>query len=556
MDRQMAGYEYLARLLKENGTTHVFHIEAMLRMTIKELEELGVQAVMAHSENGAGYMADGYARISGKPGIVMAQSIGAANLTGGVEDAYLAGSPVIALTGKKIPLHQYRNSYQESDHRLFYEAITKFNAEVSIADQLPYLMRQCFRSVTTGKPGPAHLDIPNRMGRTMEVASIQEPFAANPEYGIYPAIRPSASEAEVAEAAKAIADSQRPVILAGRGARLSNAGKEIVDLAKKGDIPIITSPDGKTLMDETDPLWAGISGEYGMDCANRALRNADLVIFIGTQTNDQTTYNWKCPPTETRIIQIDIEASELGRNYPDTIGLPGDAKVVTNQLLNKIEVLKHKSWRAEVADYIKETMKENKVYMESMNLPMRPERLSVELSKVLPDNAALVADTGYAAVWSATMTRMKSSQNYLRAAGSLGWSFPASLGVKCAVPDRPVICFTGDAGFYYHLSEMETAVRYGINTVTVINNNGVVAQCQTDIKNIFKNEPEKAKRHITFTETNFSKLAEVMGCYSTRVTRIKDVGPAIEEALNIGRPAIIEVITDSTAVTPPPLKLR
>lgn len=551
----MRGSEYIAKIFKDYGVTHVFHIEAMLRMTIKEMEELGIKAIMAHSENGAGYMADGYARISGRPGICMAQSIGAANLTGGIQDAYLAGSPLIALTGKKSAYNQYRNAYQESDHRLFYEAITKFNAEVSIPNQLPYLIRQCFRSATTGKPRPVHVDIPNRMGRTIEAAEITEEYLSDPKFGVYPPIRPAADSTEVREACEAINLAERPVIVIGRGARLADAGAEILTLAVKADIPVITTPDGKTCVDETSDLWSGICGEYGMDCANRALKEADLVIYFGSQTSDQTTYEWRCPPLATKVIQLDLEPSELGRNYPNTIGLLADAKVGAAQLAAGVNKKKNTEWREKVRAYKKETLE---YYDERINRDssiIAPERLCAELSEVLPENAVLVSDTGYAAVWTATMVPMKTTQRYLRAAGSLGWAFPASLGVKCGAPDRTVVCFTGDGGLYYHLGEMETAMRYGINTVTIVNNNGVLRQCASDIDNVFKNK-EIAEPHYTFQNINIAELSKQMGFYAERVEKVEDIADAFNRCLLAGKPAILEVITDPDIVVPPAMIAR
>ena len=303
------GYQFIAETLEGYGVTHVFYVEAMLRLTLRELDHMRVKGIMTHTEGAAGYMADGYARVTGRPGVCMAQSIGAANMTGGVQDAWLANSPVIAITGKKRAPYQYRNSYQEADHRLFYESITKFNADVTQPEQLPYLLRQCFREAVSGKPRPVHLDIPNRMGRTTELASIYEPVYIDQAFKKYPAFRPAAEADQVEEAARIINEAERPVIVAGRGARISDAGDEIYELALKGDIPVVTSPDGKTLIDETDSLWAGIVGSYGMDCANRTVSNADLVIFIGTQTGDQTTVDWKVPLPDVKAVQIDIEAS-------------------------------------------------------------------------------------------------------------------------------------------------------------------------------------------------------------------------------------------------------
>jgi acetolactate synthase-1/2/3 large subunit len=215
-----------------------------------------------------------------------------------------------------------------------YEALTKFNGEVADPGQLPFLLRHCFRTATTGKTRPVHLDIPNHMGRTTEAAEIREPLAAAPEYGRYPAIRSAAPDEQVRRAADAISQSARPVIVAGRGVYVSDAGKELVALAEKGDIPVMTTPDGKTMIDEHHPLWAGIAGGYGMGCCGKILNEADLVIFIGTQTSDQTTRDWTAPPPCAKVVQIDIDPEELGRNYPLAIGVLGDANTVLLQLLN------------------------------------------------------------------------------------------------------------------------------------------------------------------------------------------------------------------------------
>lgn len=553
MSKIIQGYEFIAELLKGYKVTHIFFIEAILRKSIKLMEEIGIRGIMAHTENAAGYMADGYARITGRPGVCGAQSIGSANLAGGIQDAWLANTPVIAITGKKTAAYQYKNSYQEADHRLIFEGLTKFNADVTQPDQLPHVLRQAFRAATTGKPRPVHIDIPNHIGRVAEMASLTVPVFIEEAYSRYPAYRPPAEEGKLSEAAAAVDSAQRPVIVAGRGAIISGAKKEIHNLAEKGDIPVATTPDGKTVIDESDGLWAGIVGGYGMDCANRTVRDADLVIYIGAQTGDQNTLDWKIPKLETKVIQIDIEASELGRNYPNTIGLPGDAKVVARQLTRKIAHMKRNLWRRQVSDYVHATLEEYDQYIRGSYPLIRPERLCDEISKVLPGNAVLVSDTGFSATWSATMLRMKTSQTYIRAAGSLGWAFPGSLGVKCGVPERPVVCLTGDGGFYYHANEMETAVRYGIQVVTVVNNNNVLAQCLIDLNQVHSDKADKGTKRVTFTPVNFSRLAEEMGCLGIRVEQAEDIGPAIQKALAENRPAVVEVMTDPQATVPLPL---
>ena len=546
----MNGYDFIAKTIKGYGVTHVFYVEAMLRMAMKELGELGVKRVMAHTENAAAYMADGYARMSNKPGICMSQSIGSANLAGGIHEAWLANSPVIALTGKKSPVYQYRGSYQEADHRLLYQGITKFNADISESEQLSTVLRQLFREAVTSKPRPVHADMSNHTGRVVEVGSVSDKVYIEKQYTEYPAFRPTADTALVIKAAEEIKMAKKPVIVVGRGAAISNAGEEIFSLAQKSQIPIVTSPDGKALIDESSTLWCGIVGSYGMDCANKVVSNSDLVVFIGTQTGDQTTFDWNIPKTDTRVIQIDIDPSELGRNYPNSIGLLGDARTVVLQLLQKVESMNRDEWLLETKKLVDDTLSRYLPLQNSNEEIMRPERLCQEISKALPGNAILVADTGYSAVWSSTMIRMRPGQKYLRAAGSLGWSYPASLGVKCAAGDRPVICFTGDGAFYYHLNEMETAARNGINTVTIINNNKALVQCRPDLSLVYKDSLEKMDQRYCFSDNDFCKIAEAYGCWAKRITKPEELAPTLKEALASGRPAIIDVITERSADVP------
>ena len=546
----MYGYEYIAKMLHGYGVTHVFYTEAMLRMAIREMDKMGIRNIMAHSEAAAGYMADGYARASGRPGICMSQSVGAANLAAAIGDAFMANCPVIALTGKKSPEYQYKNAYQEIDHRPLYDSVTKFNAELTDPAQLPFLLRHAFREVTTLKARPAHLDIPNLMGRTAELAEIKEEVFIEEMYTKYPAYRTPSEKGQVEKAAAAIDKAQKPIIVAGRGASVSGAGMALFSLAQRGDIPIVTSPDGKCLIDETDPLWGGIVGGYGMDCANRAAAKADLVIFVGTQTSDQTTSEWRSPARGVQVIQIDVDPTELGKNYPGAIGLLGDARTVAEQLTEAVSKKSRPEWRKEVAGYLKATEDEYNAKKAEDGKPMRPERLCAELNNVLPSDAIVVADTGFSAVWSTTMLRLKPTQSYYRAAGSLGWAFPAAMGAKCAAPERPVICFSGDGAIYYHIAEMETAVRKGIKTVTILNNNQALGQCSGELKNIHKEKDDKGADFFKFSPVDLSKVAAEFGAFVLRVEEPAQVGAAVKQALEQDKPALVEVITENVPVPP------
>lgn len=552
---EMHGDRFIAETLKGYGVTHVFYVDAILRRTMVELEELGIRRIITHSEKAAAYMADGYARVSRRVGVCMAQSVGAANLAAGLQDAYLGLSPVLALTGKKPPLLLHRNAYQEIDHTPLFAPVTKYNVDVVTPSQLPYLLRQAFREATSGAPGPVHLDLLGHTARVLEASALpKESPVIEESFICYPAFRPAPEDATIERAARAIIASRRPVIVAGGGVQRSGAESETVALAEKLSIPVATSVNGKATLLTEHPLNVGVVGSYSVRCANQVVSEADLVIYIGSHTGDQVTHNWTVPALGTPVIQIDIDPAEIGRSYAGAIGVVGDAKVAVAKLNAALATRPvDEAWLARTRQLVAAWREEIEPLRRSDALPIRPERLCKELSDLLPENAILVSDTGYASIWTATMVNLiHPGQSYLRAAGSLGWGFPAALGAKCAAPDRPVVCFTGDGGFWYHLSEMETARRYGINTVTVINNNYGLAQGITDIHAIYSGRPGNPTELYQFQPVSFARLAEEMGCLGLRVEQPHEIAGALRTALAADRPAIVEVITGIEYRAPEP----
>ncbi|HEA70046.1 hypothetical protein LCGC14_1407490 [marine sediment metagenome] len=550
-----SGAEFIASTLKGYGVTHVFYVEAILRRSLVAMESLGIHRIVTHSEKAAAYMADGYARASRKPGICMAQSVGAANLAAGLQEGYLALSPIIAITGRKPPIARYRNAYQEVLHGPMFDSVTKYNVEVISVDQLPFLIRQAFREATTGAPGPVHLDVIGILGEEIDAAEGNLEVVIEEAFSHYPAFRPEPDTRDVLDAADILEQADRPVIIAGGGAKASNAGAEIVALAEKRLIPVVTSVNGKGIILDCHPLSIGVVGSYSRWCANRVVSEADLVLFIGSHTGDQVTNNWRVPNPGTKVVQIDIDPLELGRNYPNTKSLLGDAKVTTQKLVEAINSRNiDTQWSGRAQKLVQDWRNETRPLRHSNALPIRPERLCKELEDVLPSDAILVSDTGNSAIWSSTMINLiDPEQTYIRAAGgSLGWAFPASLGVKCAAADRPVICFTGDGGFWYHLSELETARRCGINTVTIINNNSGFGQCLPGINRAYGEKPGKREEMYQFQNVNFSRIAQEMGCNGIRVESADEISKAIRKALDCDIPTVVEVMTDIKCSAPKP----
>jgi acetolactate synthase-1/2/3 large subunit len=268
-----------------------------------------------------------------------------------------------------------------------------------------------------------------------------------------------------------------------------------------------------------------------------------------------TTHFWAVPKIGTPAIQIDIDPEAIGRNYPLQAGINGDAKVALAKMLgaaDKSSAAKRKPWIEEAQKTCGEWRAKYKSALESDAVPIRPERICHELSLHVPDNAIVVVDTGHAGMWMGGMYDLKSpTQSYMRSAGHLGWAFPAGLGAKCGAPERPVVTFTGDAGFWYHIAEIETAVRWKINAVTVVNNNGGGNQSKRGFDRVYGGQQtEQARELWTFSKVNFARIAEDMGALGIRVENASAFPAALAQGLAANRPVVIDVVTDIDALAP------
>src|SRR6516225_9158690 len=554
-NRKMTGAECLAEMLKGYEVTHLFMVPAVLRRTFAELERrTAIARIHTHGEKSAAYMADGYARASGKPGLCMAQVIGALNLAAGLRDAWLAHSPAIAMTGGREPKTKFLKVYQEIDDMPAFEPVTKFNATVDDVARFPDMVRQAFRTAVTGCPGPVHLQFRGNEGQIDAEEADMEPLC-EPQFARVPAFRPEPDEASVRAALKILQDAARPVIVTGGGGRASGAAADLVALAEALQIPVATSLNGKDTIPGNHPLAVGVAGTYSRESANKVVNAADLVCYIGTETGGMTTHFWAVPKIGTSAIQIDIDPEAIGRNYPLLAGVNGDAKVTLARMLgaaDRASAGKRKAWVEGAQRICKEWSAKYQSALTSDAAPIRPERICAELTRHVPDNGIVVVDTGHAGMWMGGMYDLTSpEQSYMRSAGHLGWAFPAGLGAKCACPDRPVVTFTGDAGLWYHIAEIETAARWGINAVTVVNNNSSGNQSKRGFDRVYGGtQTEQAREMWTFRKVNFARIAEEMGAVGIRVEKPADIGPAIARALTAGRPAIIDVVTDIDALAP------
>ncbi len=386
-------------------------------------------------------MADGYARVSGKPGVCGAQVIGALNPCGWFArrlPCRLADyrDHRRARSDDEVP----RASIKRSTTCPAFEPVTKFNATVDAVDRIPDMLRQAFRVAVTGSPGPVHLQFRGNEGQ-LDADRAELDIYVEPAFAQVPAFRPVPDDSALRAVLTALEQATRPVIVAGGGVRWSGAAAELQRFAETAGIPVATSLNGKDTMPGAHPLCVGVAGSYSRETANRAIHEADLVCFIGSRTGGMTTNFWALPALGTPVVQIDIEPENLGRNYPLVAGAVSDARLALSRMLEWVDPStagRRRPWLQRVADLRTEWHEQYDPQLTSDQVPVRPERICGDLTKHLPSDAIVVVDTGYGGTWMGAMYDTAAEQSYIRSAGHLGWAFPASLGAKCAAPDRPV----------------------------------------------------------------------------------------------------------------------
>jgi acetolactate synthase-1/2/3 large subunit len=484
----------------------------------------------------------------------MAQSVGAANLAAGLQDAWLGRSPVLAFTGRKEPSLQHRNAYQEIPHAPLFAAVTKFSSPVEATADLPRLVRQAWRAALAETPRPTHLDCNGVQGDVIELGQTRESPTLETEARRLPVHRPVADERDLERAAVLLTGARRVAIVAGDGAAASKAGPEVLALAEALAAPVATTLGARGLIPTTHRLSAGVAGSYSAPPANRIVHSADLVLFIGCDTGDQVTLNWQIPPLTTPIVQIEADPLDIGRSYPNTTGLVGDPQATVAHLVQIIgRPTRDHGFAEDAARIVAEWRTSMAPLVAKETAPISVERLCAEVTRALPADGILVADTGYSGIWTGSLIELNGAgQTYLRAAGSLGWAFPASLGAKCAAGDRTVLCFTGDGGFYYHLAELETARRCHIPVVILVNNNSGFGQNLTGVHRIAGDRADRGEALIRFGPTDFSAVARSFGVRGIRVEQPGAIAAALQQAIAANAPVVVDVVTALEPRAPEP----
>ena len=520
------------------------------------LEEVGIRQVLARSEGAAVYMADAFARVTGRPSFTYgAYGPGAANVAGAMAEPFWSASPVVALVSAMRRTERFRKEYQEIDQVPLFSSVTKWGAEASDRKHVPRLVREAVRRALSGTPGPVYLGIPGDIFEE-EMPDYQAPTNHREPVRL-PLTRPAPSVADAETVVRALATASRPVILAGTGVHQSGAYDALRQLAERLAIPVVTSSGGKGAIADNHELALGTVGRYSRKYANATVRDADVVLAIGTQLGGLVTDSYRLISPDSYLVHVTIDPEVIGLNFPPNLGIVADARTFLETVLSAAERMEalpsatSPTYLAELAE-TKRAWQEQRAALAARDGsdggPMRPEAIMAALDENLPDDAILVADTGYSAAWAGALADVKEAgRNFLRADGSLGWAFPASLGAQMAAPDRQVVCITGDGGIGYHIADIETAIRHNLPVTVVILNNGTLA-FEEHVQNLLYG-------HVVldvdrFHDVDYGGVARAFGARGFRVDNAADFRVALAAGFERRAPTIIDAIIDREALGP------
>ena len=545
-----------AYALKRHGVDYLFGQSNPPLLTLAA-GDLGITQIGYRQENSGTYMADGYARATGKVPVVTAQNgPAAALLVPGLAECLSASVPIVALVQDVGPSTRDRNAFQELDQLELFKGVAKWIRRVTTADRIEDYVDMAFTAAASGRPGPAVLLV------SMELLAEREerPVATRKAHlGRYPIDRCQPEQTQIAIAAEMLANANAPIVYAGGGVIGSKAQEELRALQDLAHLPVATSTMGKGSVDETHPLSMGVIG-YFMATRGMAkfvkpmVTDADVVLLIGNRTNQNGTDSWKLLPPEATYIHIDIDPMEIGRNY-EALRLNGDAKLTLcalNSAMAAQDLSRRQSARAAIVNAIAtaRTLHRQEIVgvTQSDATPIRPERFMAELEKQLSDHHIVVADASFSSIWVANYLTAKFHRRFItpRGQAGLGWGFPLALGAKIGSPGRPVFCIVGDGGFGHVWSELETARRHAINVVVAVMNNAVLG---------YQKHAEDAGlgRHTNIcdlTPVDHAAIARACGVKGIRVERAQDIAAAIKEALSADTPGLLDVLVDPNAMPP------
>jgi acetolactate synthase-1/2/3 large subunit len=541
---QISGAEAMVRMLQLHGVKHVFGLcgdtslpfyDALARL------DHGIQHILTRDERSAAYMADGYARVSGRVGVCEGPSGGGATyLLPGVVEANESSIPVLGITTDIATTSRGRYALTELDQEALYRPLTKRTEVIDRADKLPEAVRRAFRAMTSGRPGAAHLGLPFDV-QNGQVAEGE--VWADAVLGAFPSSRNSPEKEKVAKAANLMSASNLPIFVCGGGVVTSGAEKELAALAELLGAPVATTVSGQGSLAEDHPLCLGVVGSNGGTLPTReALAKADLIVFVGCRAGSVTTERWRYPAPGTRIVHIDIDPMVPGANYVTEVALIGDAKLTLAALRSELKTLEKKNGLQIVKAAKERKFSEFRALAARDDMPILPERVVAALHEILPRDATVVCDPGTPCPYfSAYYEFLEAGRHFIsnRAHGALGYSMAAALGAHFGRPGTKTVSVMGDGSFGFTAGEMETLVRLKAPVMMVVISNSTYGWIKAGQKSGFGGRYFS----VDFSRTDHARVAEAFGVKAFRVEKPENLKSALAAAAEHGGPALVDVIT-------------
>jgi acetolactate synthase-1/2/3 large subunit len=543
----LSGSQILCRTLVEEGVRLLFGYPGGAIMpfyhALPEYPEL--RHVLVRHEQAAAHAADGYARATGRPGVCVATSgPGATNLVTGLATAHMDSTPVVAITGQVPRAMIGRDAFQETDIIGITQPITKHSILVEQVDDLADAVREALAVATEGRPGPVLVDIPKDVqqgrpvgrsdGRTVDRPGTEQrsPLAAPPDR---PTVRPAD---RLSAAVRLLAEAQRPLIMAGHGIILAGAYDELRQLAERTGIPVITTLLGISGFPESHPLHLGMPGMHGEVHVNRAIQQADLILGVGLRFDDRVTGNLAAFARGAKVIHIELDPSEIGKNVVTEVGLVGDARVILGELLGLVASRSCEAWQAEIDSFRRERR-------ESFRGDLSPAGILAAIDQAAGGRCTIVSDVGQHQMWVAKLYPYRRRNSHLTSGGlgTMGFAVPAAMGAALARPDEPVWAISGDGGFQMNMQEIATMVQEGIPVKMAVFNNGYLGMVR-QWQQFFHGRRYSA---TPIWSPDYVKLAEAYGIFGRRVERGDQVEEAVGEAIAQPGPALVEFLIEQEA---------
>lgn len=542
----MRGGEAIIESLKNMGVKTIFGYPGGQTIPFYDmLYDSDLDHILVRHEQCAAHAADGYARASGRVGVCLATSgPGATNLVTGIGTAYMDSSPILAITGQ-VPTHLIGNdAFQEADIIGITMPIVKHSYQPKDPDLIPSMVKTSFKIASTGRPGPVLIDVPKEV-QERELSKFDDSLIETPGYN--PTIKGNLRQ--VKKACSLIREAKRPLILAGAGVIISNASEELKEFAETINAPVMTSLLGKGAFDETNDLALGMLGMHGRKVSNDSVNESDLLIAIGIRFSDRTTGRLDSFVPDTKVIHIDIDPAEIGKNVEVDLPIVGDAKNILSSINKNLKGYSASDDVNSWADKIKQRKFDLIPRMTYDDVPLKPQSVIKEIAEVLTADSIVTTDVGQNQMWAAHFYDTQKPRKFISSGGlgTMGFGYPSAIGAKVACPDDPVVSINGDGGFLMVCQELATVKDYDIPVIGIVLENrtlGMVYQWQSLLYN---------NRHSQTTFGNspdFVKLAESFGIDAVRITEPGETKEALSKAIKDNEAILLDIVVDPDEALP------